>query len=339
MSDSLVSAPLPALESVDVMALVADAVICADEEGRILLFNQAAERAFGYAAIEIIGQPIEILLPERNRAEHARQVFSFAQGNGPASGFMGKRREVKGRRKDGEEFPAEAMVSRHRIAGRTVLTVVHRDITERKAIEERNDAIARELDHRTRNVLSVVKALVSLSAQCAADVGEFKESLLGRVNALAATQAVLGFGAQQSTRFDALLWAELEQFRTADGTNIVVDGPAMLVGARAAQTLALVFHELATNSSKYGALSATSGHVSITTAFSADGSHYEIVWRETGGPPVTPPTRQGFGTTFIQQITKATFRTDVILEYPREGAVCRMILPRAKVEAAPRAND
>lgn len=332
MPDSILLEPVPTLVSADVLALIADAVICVDESGRIVLFNRAAEQSFGYSAGEVIGKQVEMLLPERHRAEHARQVRTFARGDGAANRFMGSRREVRGLRKNGEEFPAEAMVSRHMVDGRTILTVVHRDITERKALEEQREAIARELDHRTRNLLSVVRALVSLSAKSAANVAEFKESLLGRLGALAATQTVLRFGAQQSTSLGTLLRTELEQYRTPDGANILLEGPPLSVGAKAAQTLALIFHELATNAAKYGALSVAGGRVTITSAFTADGDKCRIEWRETGGPLVTLPKREGFGTTFIKQVVRMTFRTDVIIEYLPEGLVCRMTLPKARVE-------
>ncbi|MEN2786893.1 sensor histidine kinase [Sphingomonas qilianensis] len=333
MPTSTIFEPMPNLMSVDILELVADAVICADASGRIVLFNRAAEQSFGYSADDVIGKYLEILLPERHRAEHARQVQGFALDDRERARFMGRRREVVGRRKTGEEFPAEAMVSRHVIGGRTVLTVVHRDITERKAIEDQREAISRELDHRTRNVLSVVRALVSLSARNADNVATFKESLLGRLSALAATQAVLGFGAQQSTTLSALLRAELDQYRSSDGANIVVAGPDVSVAAGAAQTLALIFHELATNSAKYGALGVDDGCITITSALIADADQYSIEWRETGGPVVVPPTRQGFGTTFIKQMGQMTFRHDVIMEYPAEGIVCRITLPSARLVA------
>lgn len=140
MGAPLQDRPLPpqsALMSVDVLALIADAVICTDEDGRIILFNRAAEQSFGYSTPEVIGQHVEMLLPKRHRAEHAHQVRSFASGGGAANRLMGHQREVWGRRKNGEEFPSEATVSRHSVDGRTILTAVHRDITERKELEKR----------------------------------------------------------------------------------------------------------------------------------------------------------------------------------------------------------
>lgn len=338
MQDAALLPPTQRLQSVpniDVLALVADSVICTDVEGRILVFNQAAEQSFGYSSSEVIGEPVEMLLPQTARAEHAHHVRSFGSGEGMDHRLMGSRREVWGRRKNGEEFPAEAMVSRQTIEGRTILTVVHRDITERKELEDLREAVAHELDHRMKNVLSVVNSLVSLSAASAATVEEFKDSLTGRLAALAATQGTLNFGQRSSTSLRELFSAELGQYRALDGANLIFEGPPALVGARAAQILGLAIHELATNAAKYGALRSSRGRVTMTSAYEGDGDAQLVIrWQETGGPRVEPPTRNGFGTAFIEQIVERALRAAVIMDYRPEGLVCRMTLPRALVEAA-----
>lgn len=334
MPDSSVSTLLPVQPILnEVLALVADSVICTDEEGSILVFNQAAEESFGYSASEVIGQPVELLLPQSDREEHARQVRDFGLGGSSVNRLMGQRREVRGRRKNGDEFPSEAMVSRRTVNGKTILTVVHRDITERKGLEELREAVVRELDHRMRNVLTVVNSLVSLSAASARNVDEFKESLTGRLTALAATQSVL-LGKQHGTSLSDLFLAELTQYQTSDGANVTVKGPPMSVGVRAAQILALAVHELATNSAKYGSLSNAGGCVTVTFGLEGEGdnSRLLITWREAGGPPVKPPNRQGFGTNLIEQVVARALKAEVTIEYRLEGIICRMTLPRATVE-------
>lgn len=326
----------PAL-NVDVLALVADSVICTDEDGRILVFNPAAEQAFGYSAEEVIGQRVEMLLPEVDHLEHARHVRRFALEEGAANRLMGHRREVRGRRKNGQVFPAEAMVSRNTFDGRTILTVVHRDITERKELEELREATARELDHRMRNVLSVVNSIVAISAASAVSVEAFKESLDGRLKALAATQNTLQFGEQQSTSLRELFQAEMMQYQSPDGASVVIECPPAFVGRKAAQLLALAIHELATNAAKYGALSQAGGRVTVISRFTGEGDEDQLVieWREAGGPPASPPERQGFGTRLIKQVVARALRAEVTLEYPPEGLICRMTLPRATAEADP----
>ena len=326
--------------SVDVLALIADSVICTDEDGHIVLFNRAAEQSFGYSAVEVMGQHVEMLLPERHRAEHARQVRSFALGHGTTDRFMGHQREVWGRRKNGEEFPSEATISRHSVDGGTILTVVHRDITERKELEKQHEAIEHELDHRIQNMFSVVSSLVSLSAKSAVSVSEFRDSLQERLRALAATQSFLRRGTRRSIKLSELLLAELGLYRRPDGANLIVRVPPVELSWSAAQTLALAFHELATNSAKYGAFRDLRGRVTVTSECMSAGeeSLLSIEWREEGGPPVKPPSRQGFGTTLIEQVIKRTFRADVLVDYRPEGLVCRMVLPRVAVEIVPPAQ-
>lgn len=324
----------PALD-IDVLALVADSVICTDEVGRILVFNHGAEQAFGYSACEVIGQPVEMLLPQSDRAEHARQVRNFGLGDGTADRLMGHRREVRGRRKNGDEFPSEAMVSRQTIDGRTILTVVHRDITERKELEELREAVARELNHRMRNLLSVVNSLISLSAASAVNVEDFKVSLMGRMGALAISQSALRFGEQHIASLSELLRAELAQYEAPDGANLTIEVPPVQVGPRAAQMLALAVHELATNAAKYGSLSNADGRVAVTSVFEGEGDASVLVieWRESGGPPVRPPEREGFGTALIKQVVARALKADVDLDYRPQGLICRMTLPRATLEA------
>lgn len=319
----------------DVLALVADSVICTDEDGRILVFNRAAEQSFGYSAGEVIGRKVEMLLPEGDRFRHVDQVRGFALGDGAANRLMGHRREVRGRRKNGHVFPAEAMVSRQTIDGRTILTVVHRDITERKELEALREAAMRELHHRMRNLLAVVNSVVSISAASAVSVEGFKESLTGRLRALAATQGVLHFGDRHSIGLSELFQVELAQYQTPDGTNVVMEGVSVEVGPKAAQLLALAVHELATNSAKYGALSQVGGCVVVTSVFEGegDGSRLVIQWREAGGPPVTPPGRRGFGTRLVTQVVARALRAEVDMDFRPEGLVCRMTMPRAVVEA------
>ncbi len=320
--------------SVDVLALIADAVICTDEEGRILFFNRAAEQSFGYSADEVLGKDVELLLPQRYQAQHALSVRSFAVGKNGTNRLMGNQREVWGRRKNGEEFPSEAIVSRHSVDGRMILTVVHRDIAERKEMENQREAIARELDHRIGNMISVVSSLVSLSAKSAESIGDLAQSLQDRLRALAATQTLLRQERNGKITLSELLLAELALYRSGDGSNVIIEGDLVVLCATALQPLALVFHELATNSAKYGAFSAPAGRVTIASECASDGDEHVflIEWRETGGPPVKPPSRQGFGSTLIEQMIRRALRAEVSMDYRPEGLVCRMIFPRSRVE-------
>lgn len=125
-----------------ILSIAADAIITVDEDQRIMHFNQGAEQIFGWSAAEIAGRPLDLLLPERFRATHPAHVRSFGEGQETAR-RMGHRREIYGRRKDGEEFPAEASISKLALPdGRTVYSAVLRDITDRKRVEDEQRFLA-----------------------------------------------------------------------------------------------------------------------------------------------------------------------------------------------------
>jgi PAS domain S-box-containing protein len=138
-----------------ILSIAADAIITIDEQHRITLFNQGAESTFGYTAADALGQPLELLLPERLRALHGRHIEDFRKSGGAAR-RMGERREILGRRKDGSEFPAEASISQLTIDGATTFSVVLRDVTDRKRIETE---LERRVAERTAELSALVDAL------------------------------------------------------------------------------------------------------------------------------------------------------------------------------------
>jgi PAS domain S-box-containing protein len=126
----------------DILDIAEDGIVTADARQEIVLFNRGAAKIFGYAPEEVVGQPLELLLPERFRQPHRGQVGGFASASAPAR-LMGERREVYGRRKDGTEFPAEVSISKFGIGAEMLFTAIVRDVTERK----RYEAVQRELEH------------------------------------------------------------------------------------------------------------------------------------------------------------------------------------------------
>jgi PAS domain S-box-containing protein len=209
-----------------IVQLGADGIVAVDDEQRILLFNRGAEEIFGYAAAEVLGRPLDALIPARYHAQHAAEHLPFFARGHPTSRRMAERAEVYAVRKGGEEFPAEIAIGRVAVGGRTVYTAVVRDATERRRHEaelrERGDALARAarardevlaiVSHDLRNPLSTVsmcaRALTSAADAVAGDGAAGVDA--GQVRALADTVHRSAAWAQRIIR-DLLDAARLEE--------------------------------------------------------------------------------------------------------------------------------
>lgn len=198
------------------------------------------------------------------------------------------------------------------------------DITERKANEERLSFLAREVDHRANNLMTIVESVIALSR--GESVDELRTVLRGRVHALARAHQLLAQARWTGTDLRRLVEEELSPFCLGENApRALIDGPEIVLEPAAAQSVAMVLHELATNAVKYGALSRDQGCVEVAWSRRAE-QGVRILWKETGGPAVTPPAKQGFGSSVIQRAFGGAAGGGVNIDWRAEGIVCEIDL-------------
>jgi PAS domain S-box-containing protein len=202
-----------------------------------------------------------------------------------------------------------------RVSGVTI------DITERKRAEERQNLLAREVDHRAKNALALAQSIVRLTR--ADDVKTYVSAVEGRINALARVHTILSLSSWQGAELRRLIDEELAPYSINDQFRL--SGPEVQLQPVTAQTLALALHELVTNSAKYGALSTLSGRLSID--WRADDDLLGLTWEESGGPPVEPPTSRGFGTRSLLASVESQLAGQASFDWRLEGLVFRLQVP------------
>lgn len=300
----------------------ADAIVSKTLDGVITTWNPAATRLFGYMAEEIIGQPVTILIPPDRQGEE-RVILERIQ-----RGERIEHYETIRRRKDGSLVPISLTVSPVRSGeGRIIgASKIARDISERKRKEEQIALLSREVDHRSKNLLSLVQATVRLAQAETPDA--LRIAIAGRIQALANVHTLLGKSFWVGADVRSLLDNELSPYVATTGSRVALKGPDLLLRSRSAQSIAVALHELTTNAIKYGALSVEAGHVDVEWRIDPDGM-LEIVWKESNGPPVTPPSKKGFGTLAIDLIVKSDVKGAAHFDWRAEGLVCALTIDPA----------
>jgi two-component sensor histidine kinase len=201
---------------------------------------------------------------------------------------------------------------------------IARDITEHKRSEAQIVNLAREAEHRTKNILATVLATVRLSHSDTSD--DLKRLIEGRIDALAKVHALFVQSRWTGAELHSLVTQELLPYRTEREARVRIDGPAVMLEPSTAQTMAISLHELATNAAKYGSLSTADGHVEIVWSRTADG-RLNLRWIESGGPRVVPPTHRGFGTRIMKNIIGGQLKGEVRFDWREQGLVCEIALP------------
>jgi PAS domain S-box-containing protein len=208
------------------------------------------------------------------------------------------------------------------------------EIAERRRIEEQQRLLVAELSHRVKNILAVVQAVAAQTGPVTSVV-EYRAAFQGRLGALVAAHVLLTERSWRSASLGELVRAVLEPHQGTRRVQLELDEVPLT--PTAAQTLALAFHELATNASKYGALSTAGGRVKVTghVTNGAGVNELRVQWQETRGPKVVPPTRRGFGTTLLSHALEYQHGGAVELDWRAAGLICRISVPLAEIAASP----
>lgn len=286
-------------------------IIAVDDRGRITLVNSEVERQLGYSRDELLGRPIEMLVPSDVRAGHDMVRRSYLER--PVPRRMGAGRDLHALAKDGSLLPVEIGLNPMTQGGRSGALATIVDISERKSLEWRTQVLANEVQHRSRNLLTVIQALAQRMLP-----KEESKRFTDVLAALARTQEL--FGTATTGSMHGIIDAELAPFRD----QCEISDCEVLVGAKVGQDMTLIVHELVTNALKYGALSTPQGRVSVTCA--AVNGTVRLSWQESGGPPVVPPRRQGSGKTLLQDLAQG-FASEVSLDYAEQGFRYELVAP------------
>jgi PAS domain S-box-containing protein len=304
-------------------------IVVVDKRGNIRLVNASAEILFGYKRSELLGNNIELLVPDQQAESHRALRESFLQA--PEMRMMGVGRDLHGRRKDGSEFPVEIGLNPVQHSGDVAVLATVIDITERKRVQDGQKLIIRELQHRTQNLFAVFQAVAVSSVQAGKTAAEIKYQLRGRIQALASAYAMLADASWEGASLDDILDREFAGF----SGRVSVSGCEIVLTPSAAQQFALIVHELGTNALKYGALSNMDGHISIEgriDRLNGNGT-FSFAWKEIGGPSSpTEPMRKGFGSVILLDSARQ-FAQSVVMDYSSQGLAYSLQLQLSNIEA------
>ena len=297
-----------------------DAIVSKDLDGVITTWNKGAERIFGYTPEEAVGKPVTILIPPDRHDEETKILERIRRGQ------RIEHYETVRLRKHGSRVDVSLTVSPVRNAAGKVVgaSKIARDITDRKRSEQQVAILAREAEHRAKNVLATVQATVHLTQ---ADTPQgLKHAIEGRIQALANVHALFVESRWTGADLQSLVTQELAPYRQDGDTRVGIDGPNVMLEPNTAQTIAVTLHELATNAAKYGALSVPKGRVQVEWSRAADG-RLVLRWTETSGPLTQPPTRRGFGTRVMEAMIRGQLKGEMRFDWRAEGLVCEIALP------------
>jgi PAS domain S-box-containing protein len=306
-----------------VVETAADGIITINEQGIIGSVNPEAERLFGHARDELIGRNVKILMTAPDAERHDGYLSNYLR-SGQAK-IIGIGREVTGRRKDGSIFPLFLSIGEFHLDGERYFTGIVRDITERKRAEERQRLLTAEVDHRAKNLLATIQAMVLLTKRDARSVSDFAATLIGRLHAMGRAHDLLARDKWTGAYLRDIITKEFQAFTGADAARLTFVGEDTRLSPRAAQTLGLALHELTTNAAKHGALSVPDGRVELRSIIK--GQELQLTWTEMGGPKVTSPCTQGFGSVVVERSIAHELGGHAEIHFEPAGLRCHIRIP------------
>jgi PAS domain S-box-containing protein len=308
-------------------------VMHADLDGRWTLVNRRLAEILGYDCPEaLIGKNYAEVTHPDDRAEGEALTKALDAGE-----IAYVQRDKRYLRKDESYVWVNVTVSivrdaasgaaRHRVA-------VVQDITEQRRAQERQTLLMNELNHRVKNTLAAVQAIVAQGLRGAGLGEEVRDGIEFRLIALSRSHDLLTRERWQSASLADLVGLALEPYRSNAGQRprYSLEGPGVRLRPNPVLALGMAFHELATNAAKYGALSREGGHVEVSWSLvpSAADQRLRLCWRECGGPVVQPPHRKGFGSRLLERGLAHELDGAVRLDYMPEGLICEIEMPVAE---------
>ncbi|NIX77984.1 HWE histidine kinase domain-containing protein [Microvirga terricola] len=195
------------------------------------------------------------------------------------------------------------------------------EIAERAQVQSQQALLIRELHHRVKNTLATVQAVVGATARSATNIDDFYQAFVGRIISLANTHSLLTEAVWQTASLRDILDKELSPYHDGNEGRIVLEGPPVELPSEAAVPIGMAIHELTTNAAKYGALSVDAATVTVQWALEscAEGLRLKLTWLERGGPAVTLPKKQGFGSRLLHRVLATQLNAKVEISYDQQG--------------------
>jgi PAS domain S-box-containing protein len=302
-------------------------IVEVDADGRFLRVNETICSITGLSREELLGWRLFVRTHPDDRDSDEELYRRQVRGE---LGFYSI--EKRFLRKDGRSIWCAVRSSTVRDANGNFLYGVRvvQDITERKEAEERQKLLIDELNHRVKNTLATVQSLATQTARGTGSPEGFRQAFEGRLIALSQAHDQLTRRHWKSADLLDIVKAATAPYLARAHDHIVIEGDRVTVSPRAGLTLALAFHELTTNAAKYGALSLPSGRIEVGWRIVRGQSRPPVLWiewREEGGPPVTTPTRRGFGSRFIEGSVAGELQGIAQLHFDATGLRCTMEIP------------